>query len=199
MSIAIVTTNVHRLVSPPLAPDLKARFERDITPLLDRLYARARRLTCNEQDAEDLMQEAVLHAYKGFRSFRDGTNQQAWLFRILHNIWVSEHRKKSCRPTEVAVAHLTDRLLADSTPTVANTTCSAERIALEALPDKEIQDALLALSEAQRMTVYYADVEGRSYKDIANIMNVPVATVMSRLHRGRRQLRTNLLELAEQV
>jgi RNA polymerase sigma-70 factor, ECF subfamily len=181
--------------SPHPASEIEpaARFERDVTPLLDRLYARAVRLTRNKQDAEDLVQETMSRAYAGFHSFRDGTNHAAWLFRILHNTWISEHRKKERRPVEVSVDRLTDQELAANAIRTNNAMRSAENVALESLPDMEIKNALLALREASRMAVYYADVEGFSNKEIANIMNTPVATVMSRLHRGRRQLRSALV------
>jgi RNA polymerase sigma-70 factor (ECF subfamily) len=187
--------------SPHPAPEtgLAARFERDVTPLLDRLYARAMRLTRNKQDAEDLVQETMSHAYAGFHSFRDGTNHTAWLFQILRNIWTNEHRKKKRRPAEVSIDHLTDQRLTRNALRANNAMRSAEGTALESLPDMEIKNALLALREASRMVVYYADVEGFSYKEIASIMNTPVGTVMSRLHRGRRQLRSALVMHANQT
>ena len=180
--------------SPRRAPEsaLAARFERDVIPLLDRLRLRAVCLTRNKQDAEDLVQETLLHAYAGFHSFRDGSNHAAWLFRILHNTWISEHRKTKRRPVEVSVDHLTEQHMARNTLRTSNVTHSTEHAVLESLPDTEIKNALLALREASRLAVYYADVEGLSYKEIAAIMNTPIATVMSRLHRGRRQLRSTL-------
>jgi RNA polymerase sigma-70 factor, ECF subfamily len=178
---------------PAPEPALTARFERDVIPLLDRLYLRAARLTRNKQDAEDLVQDTLLRAYAGFHSFRDGSNHAAWLFRILHNTWISEHRKKKRRPVEVSVDHLAEQQLSRNALRASNVMRSAEGDVLESLPDTEIKNALLALREPSRMAVYYADVEGLSYKEIASIMNTPVATVMSRLHRGRRQLRSALV------
>jgi RNA polymerase sigma factor (sigma-70 family) len=138
--------------SPHPAPEteLAARFERDVTPLLDRLYARAMRLTRNKQDAEDLVQETMSHAYAGFHSFRDGTNHTAWLFQILHNTWITEHRKKKRRPAEVSIDHLTDQQLARNALRANNAMRSAEGTALESLPDMEIKNAFLALREASR-------------------------------------------------
>jgi len=178
---------------PASETEFAARFERDVTPLLDRLYARAVRLTRKKQDAEDLVQETMSRAYAGFHSFRDGTNHEAWLFRILHNTWISAYRKKKRRPVEVSIDHFTDHQLAGNALRANNAMRSAEGAVLESLLDTEIKNALLALREAQRMAVYYADVEGFSYGEIGSIMNTPVGTVMSRLHRGRRQLRSALV------
>jgi RNA polymerase sigma-70 factor (ECF subfamily) len=132
--------------SPHPAPEteLAARFERDVTPLLHRLLIRAVRLTSNKQDAEDLVQETMSRAYAGFDSFRDRTNHAAWLFRILHNTWISEHRKKKRRPVEVSIDHLTDRQLAGDAHRANNAMRSAEGAALASLPDMEIKNALLA-------------------------------------------------------
>jgi RNA polymerase sigma-70 factor, ECF subfamily len=178
--------------------ELAARFERDAIPLLDRLFSAALRLTRNRQDAEDLVQETMLHAYAGFHSFREGTNLKAWLFRILHNTWVNQYRKKQRRVAEVSVERITDQRVAAEVLGTSNSLCSAEVAALDSLPDKEVTAALMALRVELRTAVYYADVEGFSYKEIANVMNTSVGTVMSRLHRGRRQLRTALFMVASQ-
>jgi RNA polymerase sigma-70 factor, ECF subfamily len=132
-------------------------------------------------------------AYAGFRSFREGTNLKAWLFRILTNTWINQYRKRQRRPVEYPVELLSDRQLAAS-----SSLRSAEVEALESLPDTEIKSALLTLRDESRLVVYYADVEGFSYKEIAAIMNTPVGTVMSRLHRARTQLRTILITLARE-
>jgi RNA polymerase sigma-70 factor, ECF subfamily len=177
--------------------DLAAQFERDAIPLIDRLFAGALRLTRCSEDAEDLVQETMLQAYKAFGSFREGTNLKAWLYRIMHNSWIDQHRKKQRRVIEVSVENIDEHTQAAA---AYFSTCmsSAEVAALESLPDPEIQSALLSLREGIRMVVYYADVEGFSYKEIANVMNIPVGTVVSRLYRGRRRLRTALFALAMQ-
>lgn len=176
--------------------ELAARFERDVLPLLDRLFGAAVRLTGNRQDAEDLVQESMLRAYSGFHTFRPGTNLTAWLYRIMHNTWIGQYRKRRRRPAEVSMEGVTDQHLAVEALRSRYSLQSAEVLVLEALPDEEIKSALMALREQYRITVYYADVQGMSCKEIAAITDASMGTVMSRLHRARVQLRISLRDVA---
>ncbi len=177
---------------------LAERFERDAMPLLDQLYGAALRMTRNPADAEDLVQETYLKAYSAFRSFRKGTNLKAWLYRILTNTYINGYRKKQRRPAQYPTDEITDWQLAATAEHTAEGLKSAELEALESMPDDNIKNALQQLPEDFRMAVYYADVEGFPYKEIAEIMDTPIGTVMSRLHRGRKQLRGLLAEVARE-
>lgn len=181
---------------PDTDVELAARFERDAIPLLDQLYGGALRMTRNPADAEDLMQDTIIKAYVGFRSFRAETNLKAWLYRIMTNTYITAYRKKQRQPAVYPTEEITDHQWATSAGHTSRGLRSAEIEALESLPDVEISAAMQALPEGFRMAIYYADIEGCPYKDIARIMDTPIGTVMSRLHRGRHQLRGLLAEVA---
>jgi RNA polymerase sigma-70 factor, ECF subfamily len=170
--------------------ELSARFEREVVPLRDLLYRHAFRMSHNHADAEDLVQETVMRAYAGFGSFRSDTNLKAWLFRILTNTYINGYRKKRRQPTQYSTESLTDQYLTEANArSAASELRSAEDHALDLLPDNDIKAAMQALPGIFREVVYYADVEGFRYREIAALANIPHGTVMSRLHRGRRQLR----------
>lgn len=177
--------------------ELRARFERDALPLLPSLYSAALRLTRNPSDAEDLVQEVYLRAFRGFGRFEEGTNLRAWLYRILMNTFINAYRRKQREPITVQDEEIPDWYLYDRLG-ASGVEASAETEVLDRLPDEDVQRALEALPERFRMAVLLADVEGFSYREIAEILGVPIGTVMSRLHRGRKALQKALWETVQE-
>jgi RNA polymerase sigma-70 factor, ECF subfamily len=184
-------------VAPPEDPALKERFEREVIPLIPSLYSAALRLTRNPTDAEDLVQETYLRAYRGFAGFREGTNLRAWMYRILTNTFINSYRKRQREPVTVPGDETPDWYLFEKLGE-AGAEASAEAEVLERIPDEDVQAALEALPENFRMAVLLADVEGFSYKEIADILGIPIGTVMSRLHRGRKALQRALWDTVKE-
>jgi RNA polymerase sigma-70 factor, ECF subfamily len=182
----------------PAEQDLLDRFDRDVLPLLPSLYGAALRMTRNPADAEDLLQETTLRAYRGFASFQEGTNLKAWLYRILTNSFINTYRKKQREPKTVDGPEDLDEWFLYDRLGAENVARSAEEDVLQNIPDADVKDALESIPENFRMAVLLADVEGFSYKEIAEITGVPIGTVMSRLHRGRKALEKALYGVAKE-
>ncbi len=185
--------NPRGATAPADDPALLERFERDVLPLMPGLYAAALRLTRNPADAEDLVQEAYLRAYRGFAGFQEGTNAKAWMYRILTNTFINSYRKRQREPVTIPEDDIEEWYLYERLGE-SGVERSAETEVLERLPDEDVQRALEALPEGFRLAVLLADVEGFSYKEIAEILDIPIGTVMSRLHRERRALEKALWE-----
>ena len=187
-------TGPNRQVLSPA--ERREAFTRDAMQYADQLYSAALRYTRNPADAEDLLQETLVKAFDKFHQFRPGTNLRAWLYRILTNTYINAYRKEQRRPNEVSADANDEFSLYDRV--TGGTSTAAENEVLAQLTDQEIKDALADLPETFRMAVYLADVEGFSYAEIAEIMDTPVGTVMSRLHRGRGRLQKALYDYAQQ-
>lgn len=175
--------------------ELKERFERDALVFVNQIYAAALRYTKDPHDAEDLVQDTYAKAFTSFHQFEEGTNLKAWLYRILTTTFINNYRKDQRRP-QTSDSELEDWQVAQAASHTSDQGKSAEDVVLENLPDSDIRRALESLPEEFRLVIYYADVEGYPYKEIAEILDIPSGTVMSRLHRGRKLLREALSEYA---
>lgn len=195
LSLAAMTTTEHPSEPEP-RESLRDLFEEQALPFMDQLYAAAMRMTRNPADAADLVQETFVKAFAAFGQFQQGTNLKAWLYRILTNTFINSYRKNQRNPYQGTIDELEDWQLGGAVSATSTITRSAEAEAIDHLPDSAVKDALQSIPEDFRLAVYFADVEGFSYQEIADIMKTPVGTVMSRLHRGRRLLRELLAEYA---
>jgi RNA polymerase sigma-70 factor, ECF subfamily len=177
----------------------QATFAEQAMPLMDALYAGALRMTRNPSDAEDLVQETYLKGYRGFGGFEQGTNLKAWLFRILTNTFINQYRAKQRRPDETELDDVEDFVLYKRLGGLeaVQASRSAEDELMDLFSETEVKEALEDLPDAFRMAVILADIEGFSYKEIAEILDVPIGTVMSRLHRGRKGLQKRLFDFAQ--
>ena len=178
--------------------DKRSRFVDEALQYTDPLYAAAMRMTRNPADAADLVQETFAKAYAACDSFTPGTNLKAWLYRIQTNTYINQYRKAQRQPYQNPLDELEDWQVGDSDSLTASHSRSAEAEAIDRMPAGVVKDALQSLPDDRRMVVYWVDVEGLSYAETAEVMNTPVGTVMSRLHRGRRQLRELLADYARQ-
>lgn len=167
-------------------------FNREVMPLAGELYRRAYSYTRNAADAEDLVQDTLFRAYRAFHALREGSHIKAWLLRIMQNAWISRYRATLCRPAETLVGRWADGDVGASSGPASAQANSAENIALRDVVDPDLVEALSALPEALRLTIYYVAVRGLTCREVAGVMGVPEGTVLSRLHRGRRQLRKAL-------
>jgi RNA polymerase sigma-70 factor, ECF subfamily len=184
---------------PASPPQLREDFEQQALPFADSLYGAAMRMTKNPEDASDLVQETFIKAFRAFSRFEQGTNLKAWLFRILTNTYITLYRKRQREGYQSALDELADWQVGDAPSLTQTSTRSAEADAIDKMPSGVVKKALSDLPEERRLVVYLADVEGFSYQEIADIMDTPTGTVMSRLHRGRSELRSALTEYAKDI
>ena len=175
-----------------------AEFTTEAMQYAQSLYSTALRMTCNQSDAEDLVQETYLKAFRSYGSFETGTNLKAWLFRILTNTFINTYRAKQRRPQESDLGSVEDLFLYKRLPSLAGLSESAEEQLLDLFPAAEVREAIENLPETFLLPMLLNDVEGFSYKEVAKILDIPIGTVMSRLHRGRKTMQEALYDYASQ-
>ena len=174
----------------------RAAFASDAMQYAPQLYSAAMRMTRNSADAEDLVQETYLRAYRSFATFQEGTNLRAWLFRILTNTFINTYRAKQRRPQESELGDLEDLYMYKRIANINPASRSAEDQLFDLFTDDEVKKALEELPDNFRLPVLLADVQDFSYKEIAEILDIPIGTVMSRLHRGRKAMQKRLVDFA---
>jgi RNA polymerase sigma-70 factor, ECF subfamily len=197
-TLLVESPSVHWRSMTDEAATKRALFQEQALPFMDQLYGAAMRMTKNPADAADLVQETFVKAFAAFAQFEQGTNLKAWLYRILTNTFINQYRKNQRNPYQGALEELEDWQLGGAESATSTTGRSAEAEAIDRMPASAVKDALQEIPEDFRLAVYLADVEGVAYQEIADIMKTPVGTVMSRLHRGRRQLREKLADYARE-
>lgn len=175
-----------------------AEFTTEAMQYAQSLYSTALRMTRNQSDAEDLVQETYLKAFRSYGSFETGTNLKAWLFRILTNTFINTYRAKQRRPQESDLGSVEDLFLYKRLPSLAGLSESAEEQLLDLFPAAEVREAIENLPETFLLPMLLNDVEGFSYKEVAEILDIPIGTVMSRLHRGRKTMQEALYDYASQ-
>jgi RNA polymerase sigma-70 factor, ECF subfamily len=174
----------------------RSTFADEAMQYAPQLYSAALRMTRKPADAEDLVQETYLRGYRSYATFEEGTNLRAWLFRILTNNYINSYRAKQRRPVETDIDDIEDLYLYRRVRTLDESTRSAEDTLFDLFTDDEVKRALEELPENFRVPVLLADVEGFAYKEIAEMLDIPVGTVMSRLHRGRKSMQKKLMDFA---
>jgi RNA polymerase sigma-70 factor (ECF subfamily) len=194
----VMSDSTDQAASTEQEQDPRAQFEEQALPFMDQLYAAAMRMTRNPADAADLVQETFVKAFASWKTFTQGTNLKAWLYRILTNTYINTYRKKQREPYQGTIDDLEDWQLGGAESTTATSSRSAEAEAIDHMPASVVKDALQSIPEDFRLAVYLADVEGFAYQEIADIMKTTIGTVMSRLHRGRRMLRELLSDYAKE-
>jgi RNA polymerase sigma-70 factor, ECF subfamily len=193
LTTAAMAATPHNKVADTSARSV-AQFEREVLPMRQTLYRHALHMCQNHHDAEDLVQETMAKAYRNFHSYESNSNLSAWLYRIQTNTYINGYRQRQRQPVHHSTDGITDHELANQARRISNGHASAEDQALGALPDSDIVEAMRCLPDQTRAVVYYADVEGLRYQEIADMMGTPLGTVSSRLQRGRRRLRRLLAD-----
>jgi RNA polymerase sigma-70 factor (ECF subfamily) len=197
-SVDSISMTEHTHAEADKLAERRRLFQEQALPFMDQLYGASMRMTKNPADAADLVQETFVKAFAAFHQFEQGTNLKAWLYRILTNTFINIYRKKQRDPYQGTIDELDDWQMGGAESATSTVTRSAEAEAIDRMPSSAVKDALQSIPEDFRLAVYFADVEGFAYQEIADIMKTPVGTVMSRLHRGRRLLRELLADYARE-
>jgi RNA polymerase sigma-70 factor (ECF subfamily) len=199
MPFRLPRLNSNKMTTAETAEARKVRlFEEQALPLMPQLYGAAMNKTKNPTNAEDLVQETMVKAFKAFDQFEQGTNLRAWLYKIMNNTNINNNVKEAKALGKTALDELEDWQIGGAESVTSVAARSAEAEAIDAMPSDVVKKALLELPENWRMIVYYRIVEGLSYSEIAQVLEIPEGSVMSGLHRGKKMLRTLLLDYARE-